>query len=97
MASRITESDLERIVERLNVETGNNPEPFTRANGVTTPNPGSYLLAGAYGGWKLEQIVRGGGTRDVLGTGYIPKRALYEQIRCYMGGVQDTACRLESK
>lgn len=42
----------------------------------------SYQLDGAYGGWKLVQIVnKQGGQRDISCGGFVSKRELWNQIQ----------------
>lgn len=71
---RITEKQLDGAVARLN-----------RMNGMENPKYGTvgmYVLDGAYGGWKLAQIVsEGGGQRDVSVGGFMSKRELWNQIQ----------------
>lgn len=87
---RKTKADLYSIVERLNVSTGSATEPYTRnPDGTNTANPGTYVLHGAYGGWKLHRFVDGGGERDVLLTGFLSPGQLYERIDAYMRGIWD--------
>lgn len=79
--STTTMKDLEGLVNRLNVITGNNPK--MRA-------VGTYLLDGAYGGWKLAQTVNeGGGERNVLSIGYVSKKECYYAIHAYIRGIED--------
>lgn len=48
---RIRLADLEFLVERINIITGNNTESYTKdENGKYTANIGNYYLSGAYGG-----------------------------------------------
>lgn len=89
MKTRITERDLENVCRRINQTTGNHTEAYTRdASGKYTANIGSYTLSAAYGGWKLEQIVSGGGVRTVSSGGYIPKRELYNQMQAFLSGIE---------
>lgn len=87
---RITKRDLDGAVDRLNVLAGY-PEGtplWTRdADGKNRATIGMYLLSGAYGGWKLEQIVSdGGGVRSIT-HGYLPKREVYNMIHAYREGM----------
>ena len=83
MNERIKLSDLERLVEKINKVSGNPTEPYTDGRA----NFGNYHLSGAYGGWKLEQMLKDGATTDVLGSGYCSKRALYGAMRGYYLGL----------
>lgn len=91
MSDRITIKDLECLVTRLNVVTKNPVSTYTKdKSGKYTANAGNYHLDGAYGGWKLSQICANGqGSRDVLYSGYVPKRELYRQIYSYLNGLND--------
>ena len=87
---RISRRDLDATVRLLNELTGNPTEPYRLAeSGRWVPNPGAYLLSSAYGGWALHQMAPGGGERDVLSTGHIPARELYDRMHAYRYGVQD--------
>ncbi len=63
---RITQKDLEQIVERLNSLSDN-----------------YYILGGAYGGWRLEQVTPEKPHRQirVVTSGYVPKKELYRAIQ----------------
>lgn len=45
---------------------------------------GEIILAGAYGGWRVEFA-----GRDLLDTGYVSKIALYTALNAYYNGVRD--------
>jgi len=86
---RITQKDLEQAVRVLNLAAGANVDPYTKQDdGKYRANPGTYLLDGAYGGWKLVQV-RGesGGERSVT-SGYVPKSQLYHLIHAYIDGLR---------
>lgn len=53
----------------------------------------TFELDGAYGGWRLEAVRKGGGSVDALGTGYVSKRELYEAMGHFLGGMQFHAGR----
>lgn len=83
--SRITKSDLERLVQVINMETGSPLEPYTRnQDGKLVANIGNYHLSGAYGGWSLHRMVTDtGGVESTLNCGHIPKRALFERMAAF--------------
>lgn len=86
---RISRRDLDATVRLLNEITGNPTEPYRLTeSGQWVPNPGAYLLSGAYGGWSLHQMAPGGGERDVLSSGHIPARELYERMHAYRYGLE---------
>lgn len=90
--NRITRRDLESLVARLNAITGHPAEPYTLQDGTYRPNPGTFLLSGAYGGWALHRMANEGtGERDVLFSGHIPARELHAQMQAYACGLLDAA------
>jgi hypothetical protein len=98
MARRITHEDLQAAVTRLNNLAGAPLEPYTRSpeTGELTGNAGHYHLSGAYGGWSLVCMHKSTGVSDVLYTGHISRRALYDMIDAYIRGYRaalDAAAR----
>ena len=88
MKTRITEADLQRIVDRINAMTGAPLVPFINGKWQV----GNYHLAGAYGGVRLERVAKSNGVIDnVLNIGYVSKRelqsALFVWIAAYGAGV----------
>lgn len=84
MASRITEKQLQYLVDRINTLTGAALEPYTGSQ----PNALNYHLSGAYGGWSLHQMgANGSGTRDVFSCGHVPKHYLYDLMHAYLNGL----------
>lgn len=90
--TKITISQLERLVANLNRETNNPIDTYTRqADGTYKANLGNYHLDSAYGGWRLVQMASdGGGVRDVLHTGYRSKRELYDLVFAYRYGINQS-------
>lgn len=85
---RITDKDLIAVVARLNRTTGH-PEQSYDPNGEpgNRYNVGSYYLSYAYGGVALCRVVnQDGGSEDVLRSGHIPRRDLYNQVHAYLKG-----------
>ena len=87
----ITIKDLRARVDHLNRVLG---KPLHHS---VTNSEGKYLhaavgnfhLEGAYGGWKLVQIVNeAGGVRDIS-TGYRSKREVYEFLNAYLDGIHE--------
>ena len=85
MARRITSKNLDNLVEHLNKLTGNPIEPYTKTG---KPQAGAYLLDSAYGGWALHRMVEGGGESDVLRSGHVPARELFNLIHAYLRGME---------
>lgn len=78
---RITERDLNNLLAAINTKAGHGPNPPYNT-------PGAYTLAGAYGGWKLEQYANtGGGVHTISTGGYVPKRELHNQMRAFLAGM----------
>ena len=96
MSNRISKKDLENVVSRINHIAGTPQEPYSMVEGKYKPNAGCYHLSGAYGGYSLVQMSsRDGcsGVRNVLNTGYVPKRELYDAMQAYISGLIDCADR----
>jgi hypothetical protein len=89
---RITNKHLENAINELNQATGNACQAWEKTESGYTANIGCYTLAGAYGGYQLQQIVNGGGgVHDVFSVGYVSKRELYNLIRAMIQGVNAKA------
>ena len=86
---KVTQADLNNIVGIINRKAGTPAEPYAKdKNGNFQPQANCYHLAGAYGGWKLEQMCEtGSGVKDVT-FGYVPKRELYYQLRAFLAGLE---------
>lgn len=85
----VTKKQLESAIARLNDALGLPQEPYAEkrdANGSPVANAGVYYLAGAYGGTRVEQMCKGGGSRDVtrLGT----KRETYIAVNHILDGIE---------
>jgi hypothetical protein len=87
--SRITVSDLENLVKRINVAKKYQPvrKIGRYKNGKFKSNAG-YHLSGAYGGYKLVFSKKDeSGVRNVT-SGYVPKKELYNQMKGILYGVK---------
>ena len=73
MASRISRHDIEVQLRNLNRALERPEEPYTRADGVYHANAGCLHLSGAYGGWQVQEMMAGGGTREITRS-YAPLR-----------------------
>lgn len=88
MTTRVTRSQLEAIVARINRATGAPMEPYTiGADGRAVHNPGNYHLSGAYGGWCLHRMSEGGGVSTPLVAGHVPARELANLMHAYLAGL----------
>ena len=89
MAYRITTKQLESMIEQINDALGVPNEPYADERderGGLVANAGTVYLAGAYGGSRLEQMCKGGGSRDFLSSGYATKRQIWELGHAWLAG-----------
>jgi len=87
---RITQSQLESIVERINRTTNSPLTSWTKdSSGKCTANIGNYHLDYAYGGVSLERMVSpGGGVQDVFRCGHVTKRELANRMWAFLEGIE---------
>ena len=84
---RITESDLQAKVNRLNRITNSPAAPYTDGKA----NVGCYHLSHAYGGVCLHRMYNdGGGVSSPLSTGHVTKRELAGLLSAYIAGIEST-------
>ncbi len=89
MTDRTTIENLETLVDRLNELTGQPEHSYRWINEKHTANIGNYHLDWAYNGCSLQQMTNeGGGVRNVLTDGHVPKRELDGLIRAYIKGIE---------
>lgn len=88
---RITEANLQAVVDRLNQITGSPMQSWEAGpDGRHRACVGNYHLSFAYGGVSLHRHVNeGGGITEPLRTGHIPKRELYNLLQSYIYGLLD--------
>lgn len=83
---RITEKQLEAVVERVNRATESPLASWTKTATGTKANLGNYHLEYAYGYVSLNRMVTdGGGVERILPGG--TKRELYHQLHAYLAGL----------
>ena len=89
--TRVTMNNLEYLVKEINLLTNNDVEAsYFNQHKKLHWNIGNYQLSGAYGGWKLEQIVNEhGGTKDIFNAGFLTKKELYYQLEAFKLGVEN--------
>lgn len=93
MAYRYTQRDLDGAVRGLNLMAGFTAEEadaplYTMDERLnSTAMVGRYTLAGAYGGWQLQQIINEGGGVRAITQGYGTKREVYHLIHAYREGM----------
>ena len=85
---RITQKDLEVLVERINIATKSPTKSYTKIGDRYVSNVGNYHLDYAYGGVKLSRMEsEGGGISNVSNTGYGTKRELYNWMQAFLSGI----------
>ena len=88
---RVTDKQLQAIVDRINRVMGTPMEPYARASEAEqwAAQIGNYHLSGAYGGKSLHRMVSdGGGISDVFGCGHVSKRELADRMYAFLRGVE---------
>lgn len=93
MAYRYTQRDIDGAVRGLNITAGfsadeaDSPLWYTDTDGERRAMVGRYYVQGAYGGWKLVQIVNEGGGERSITAGYTSRREVYALIHAYREGM----------
>ena len=92
---RITEKQLQAVVDRINRETNSPMATYTNTviDGKSSydANLGNYHLSFAYGGVSLHRMCnKGGGVQDVLRIGHVSKRELYNHCHAFLRGLDST-------
>ena len=83
--NRVTEKQLQAIVDRLNRITGSPMEPYVDGKAQI----GNYHLSHAYGGVCLHRMFNeGGGVSSPLSTGHISKRELMGLLYAFISGIE---------
>ena len=86
--NRVTEKQLEAIVDRINRITGSPSAPYIDGKAQV----GNYHISHAYGGVALHRMYNeGGGVTSPLSTGHIPKRELTALMYAFINGIEVTA------
>ena len=85
---KVREKDLYAVLERMNRVVNGRPDTYVPETREFVP--GAYRIDGAYGGWRVERIEGVNGTveGDVLLTGYVSRRALYQAMQAFLRGVE---------
>ena len=93
MAYRYTQKDIDGAVRGLNIIAGftaaeaDAPLWYTDTDGERRAMVGRYYVQGAYGGWKLVQILNEGGGERSITAGYASRRELHALIHAYREGM----------
>ena len=83
--NRVTEKQLQSVVDRLNRITGSPLAPYVGREAQI----GNYHLSHAYGGVCLHRMYNaGGGVTSPLSTGHIPKRELLGLLHAFINGIE---------
>jgi hypothetical protein len=82
---RVTDSQLNAVVNRLNDITGSPIEPYRRTPDGIVANIGNFHLDYAYGMVRLVRMHNGGGGIDVV-TQYGTKRKCLEEMYAFESG-----------
>ena len=84
---RITEKQLEAVVERVNRLTKSPLTSWTKTEKGVTANIGNYHLDYTYSCVSLARMVTtGGGIKKILSGG--TKRELYTELQAFINGIQ---------
>jgi hypothetical protein len=76
---KVNKADLEMMRDRIN-KALNQPLEYTNNH---------MYLDGAYGGWKLSQVMpTGSGSRNITASGYTTKKELYGEMRAFLAGIE---------
>jgi len=87
MVDRITMAQLRNAVDRLNDIFGYPRTAYAELRddkGALVANDGTFVLDAAYGGYRLCQMCKGGGERDL--TPRATARVAYDMIRAFGDG-----------
>lgn len=98
---RITQKDLEYLVERINEVTGSPTTSYTKTKNAVLAseqqkyqraeikaNIGNYHLDYAYGGVQLVRMVNEhGGITSISRSCHTPKRELYNWMQAFVAGI----------
>ena len=83
--NRVTEKQLQAIVDRLNRITGSPMKPYVDGKAQI----GNYHLSHAYGGVCLHRMHNeNGGVSSPLSTGHISKRELMGLLYAFISGIE---------
>lgn len=86
MTNRVTEKQLQAVVDRINRITNSPVEPYI--NGKA--QPGNFHLSFAYGGVCLHRMGNeSGGVSSPLSIGHVPKRELYNLMQAFISGLNE--------
>ena len=87
---RVTDKDLQALIDRLNRMTNSPAEPYVKdADGKYRAQVGNFHLSHAYGGVSIHRMVNeSGGSSDVLVSGHVSKRELQTAMFAFIQGLE---------
>ena len=92
---RITNKQLQYLVDCINTLTGNSLAYCTRDADKFKANIGNYHIYSAYGAQGLHQTMNeGGGVHEIIGLS--TKRELYNKLQAFISGLQAGAACVEN-
>jgi len=87
MTNRVTEKQLQAIVDRINKITNSPASPYIDGKAQI----GHYHISHAYGGVCLHRMRNdGGGVSDTFQCGHVTKRELADQLYAFIAGINST-------
>jgi len=87
--NRVTDKQLQAVVDRLNRLTGSPLEPYAKEGDKYAAQVGNYHLSHAYGGVCLHRMHNeSGGVSSPLSTGHVSKRELLGLLHAYISGIE---------
>ena len=90
MQHRVTQSQLQAVVDRINRITQSPMVPYIG----NIAQVGNYHLSNAYGSVCLHRMQNdGGGVSSPLSSGHIPKRQLLDLMYAYIQGLNEVAAK----
>lgn len=86
--NRITEKQLEAVVNRINMITKSPLTSYTKTREGIVPNAGNFHLDFTYGKVGLVRMLESGGVTSILPLS--TKRELYDKMQSFICGLEFT-------
>lgn len=90
-AARVTDRQLQALVDQINERTGSPARPWRSLGDGKgcAANVGNYHIDAGYGGVCLHRMANeAGGVTTPLTYGHVPKRELYGLLRAFLTGLE---------
>lgn len=87
---RITEKQLQAVIDRLNRTTNSPIASYTETDKGYKTNVGNYHLDYSYGRVAVVRMHNTGGGIESILPGGTTKRECYEQLHAYLKGIEST-------